>query len=213
MLPDILDELAKGLPLTLLITAAALAIGIVLGIPLALALRSGNLLLRAPVRAVVNLVRAVPILVWIFLLYFGVTIGYFHFEPLPASIVVLGATTSCYLAEVYRSSFDALGRGQYEASRALGLSRVQELVFVILPQVMRIAVPAMSTFALTLVKDSSIPSVIGVDEITHRATAVARESGQGLSAYVAAGILYLVLSVVMAFAFRALDARLKEAAR
>ncbi len=210
MFLKILAAIAGGIPLTLAITAAALLIGLVLGIPLALALRSPHVLLRAPVRAVVNLIRAVPTLVWIFVLYFGVSIGYFHFEPLQAAIVVLGASTACYLAEVYRSSFEAVPSGQYEASRSLGLSRFHELVYVIFPQVLRIAVPGISTFALTLIKDSSIPSVIGVNEITHRTTAAARSTGQGLVAYVAAGALYLGLSIILAFALRALDARLKK---
>lgn len=210
MFLKILAAIAGGIPPTLAITAAALLIGLVLGIPLALALRSPHVLLRAPVRAVVNLIRAVPVLVWIFVLYFGVSIGYFHFEPPQAAIVVLGASTACYLAEIYHSSFETVPSGQYEASRSLGLSRFHQLVYVIFPQVLRIAVPAISTFALTLVKDSSIPSVIGVNEITHRTTAAARSTGQGLVAYLAAGALYLVLSVILAFALRALDSRLKK---
>lgn len=206
---EILAAIAKGLPLTILVTLAALAIGLVLGLLLALGMRSHTAALRLPVRWVVNLVRAVPVLMWLFLLYFGVTIGTFTFDPLSAAIIVLGITTAAYLAEAYRTAFEAVDRGQFEAARAIGLSRPQELFFVILPQVLRIAIPAMSTFALTLIKDSSIPSVIGVMEISHYTTAVARSTGESLTAYTAAAVFYLVLSVALGLAARALTERLK----
>lgn len=212
MFVSILATIAKGLPLTLVITAGAFAIGATIGIPLAVGLRSPSRLVRLPVRLVVNLVRSVPVLVWLFLLYFGVYMGSFRFDPLPAAIVVLAATTSCYLAETYRSAMDTISRGQFEASRALGLSRFTELVHVIVPQMFRVALPAMSTFALVLIKDSSIPSVIGVADITHETTEVARTTGEGLMAYIGACVFYLGLSVLTALAARLLGARLNKGA-
>ncbi|HMR50553.1 MAG TPA: amino acid ABC transporter permease [Arachnia sp.] len=209
MFLEILVAIAKGLPLTILVTLAALAIGLVLGLLLALAMRSRPAIVRLPARGVVNVVRAVPVLMWLFLLYFGVTIGTFTFDPLTAAIIVLGTTTAAYLAEAYRTAFDAVDRGQFEAARAIGLTRGQELFHVILPQVFRVAIPAMSTFALTLLKDSSIPSVIGVMEISHYTTAVARSTGEGLTAYTAAAVFYLVLSVALGLAGRVLSERLK----
>lgn len=206
---ELLTTIARGIPLTVGITVAAFTMAAALAVPLVIGLRSPLVLVRLPVRAVVDLVRGIPILVWLFILYFGLTIGGRALGNVQAAILTLGLVSAAYLAEVYRGAIESIDPGQWEASRAVGLTRIDVAVRVIAPQAVRVAVPSATTFALTLLKDSSIPSVIGVTEISHHTLAVARSTGQGLTAFGAAVILYIALSVPVGLLSRYLDSRLQ----
>ncbi|MHC9043308.1 amino acid ABC transporter permease [Microbacterium saperdae] len=208
-LPDVIIAIAAGIPLTVLVACCAFVVGAVLALPLAFALRSPRRLVSWPVRALVDLLRSVPILVWLFILYFGVSIDRFHFDPLPAAVLALGVVAASYLAEVYRTALESVAAGQDEAARSLGLSRVDRFRFVVAPQAFRVALPSISTFSLTLLKDSSIPSVIGVTEIAFQTTAISRTAGSGLTGYVVAVALYLLLSLPVAFVARRADRQLR----
>lgn len=207
---DLLLAVARGIPLTLGVTAASFALAAVGGVPLALALQARSRLVRLPVRAVVDLVRGIPILVWLFLLYFGLSVGGFRLDNLQAAILTLGGVSAAYLAEVYRGAVASIDPGQFEAARALALSRAEMFRYVIAPQALRVALPSATTFGLTLLKDSSIPSVIGVTEISHFTLAEARATGAGLAAFTTAVVLYIVLSVPIALLSRYLDQRMRR---
>jgi len=209
-LPQIIASIAAGIPLTVLVSVSAFAFGAVLAVPGALALEARNPLVRIPVRVVVDLVRSVPILVWLFILYFGVSIGTFHFAPLPAAVLVLGVVAAAYLSEVFRTALAAVPVGQGEAARSLGLTPVDRFRFVVAPQMVRVALPSAATFALTLLKDSSIPSVIGVTEIAYFTTQANRTAGAGLDAYLVAVVCYLLLSIPVAIAARSAEHALRK---
>ncbi len=206
---EIMTRLAAGIPLTLAVTAGALLIGLAVSIPLVLALRSSNRILRGLVNGVIDVLRGIPILVWIFILYFGVSIGAFKFEPLTAAIVTLGVVAAAYLAEVFRTALEAVPAHQWQTAEALGLGRTDTYLRVILPQAGAIALPSATTFTLALLKDSAIPSVIGVTEIAYATTEVARE-GTALPAYISAVILYVILSLPLALLARYASTRLSE---
>jgi len=206
---ELLSALARGVPMTVGITAAAFAIAAVLGVPLVAGLRSRHALVRVPVRTVVDLVRSVPILVWLFLLFFGLSVGGYRLDNVEAAVLTLGLVSGAYLAEVYRGAVASIDRGQWEASRALALSPLETVRTVIGPQAVRVALPSATTFALTLLKDSSIPSVIGVMEISYFTVAEARATGQGLLSFGAAVVLYIALSVPVALLSRYLDHRMR----
>ncbi|MBO1900940.1 amino acid ABC transporter permease [Leucobacter weissii] len=210
---EIFTSIAAGVPLTVLISVSAFAFGALLAVPGALALEARSRWLRYPVRAVVDLVRSVPILVWLFILYFGVSIGRFHFAPLPAAVLVLGIVAAAYLSEVCRTALAAVPDGQREAARSLGLGPIDRFRFVVAPQMVRVALPSAATFALTLLKDSSIPSVIGVTEIAYFTTQANRTAGAGLDAYLVAVLLYLVLSIPVAVAARGAERALRKRVR
>jgi ABC-type amino acid transport system permease subunit len=124
-------------------------------------------------------------------------------------VLTLGGVSAAYLAETYRSAVAAVDRGQREASRALAMPRRAAFAAVIAPQAARIALPTVTTFALTLLKDSSIPSVIGVTEIAFLTVEQSRSTGQGLPAYGVAVALYVLISVPVALLSRYLDHRLR----
>ncbi len=200
-----------GLPLTLLVTASAFAIGLVGGIPLMLGLRSQITPVRLLTRFLVDIIRAVPPIVWLFLIYFGVQLGTFRVNSLTASIIGLGIIASAYLSEVYRGGFATLAVGQNEAARALGLGRIDTFAFILSPQALRTVLPTLSTFLLALLKDSSIASTIGVTDMVFMANQYARQNpaDAGITPFLIAAGVYLVISIPIAIFARQFDARLR----
>lgn len=211
---DILVAVLSGLPMTLLITFASFAIGVVVGVPLVLGLRSRIPPLRWVVRLAVDLLRGVPMIVWLFLLKFGLSTPGFRITSLEAAIAGLGLISAGYLADIYRGGLQTVPRGQYEASDALGIPRAVSFLGVIVPQAVRIVSPSIATFFIGLLKNSSIASTISVAEMVFMAQGYARQhlgAMSGVLPYAVAGILYIVLSVPAAMASRALDRRLRKA--
>jgi polar amino acid transport system permease protein len=201
-----------GLPLTLLVTFCSFVIGALVGIPIMLGLRSPWLPLRLVVRLVVDLVRGVPPIVWLFLLYFGVSIGGSRFDSITAALLALGLISGAYLAEIYRGAFQTLSIGQTEAARALGLGRATTFVRVLAPQAVRIALPSVTSYLLALVKDSSLASTIGVAEMVFQATTFARQNPTtaGLTPFFVSALVYLAVSIPLAILARRLDSRLRR---
>ncbi|MEV6347658.1 amino acid ABC transporter permease [Actinoplanes sp. NPDC051851] len=209
-MPASLTAVLLGLPLTLVVTAAAFALGAVGGIPLMLGLRSRFTPVRLLVRLAVDLLRGVPTIVWLFLLYFGLAVGDVRLNSLGAAILGLGLVASAYLAEIYRGGFAVVPKGQTEAAQALGLSRTTTFVRLLAPQALRTVLPTVTTFLLMLLKDSSLASTVGVLEMTAQATAFSRQnvSTAGLTPFFVAAGVYIAISVPLAIAARVLDARL-----
>lgn len=203
-----------GLPMTLLVTVVAFAIGLVGGIPLMLGLRSPITVVRLAVRFVVDLVRGVPPIVWLFLIYFGVQLGTVRLTSFTAAVIGLGIISSAYLAEIYRGGFAVLPAGQAEAAEALGLGRSTTFFRVLSPQAFTTAMPSMTTYLLSLVKDSSIASTIGVMDMVFMSNQFARQNPQvaGYVPFLVAAAVYLVASVPIAIAARRLDTRLRAGA-
>ncbi|GAA3311029.1 amino acid ABC transporter permease [Arthrobacter ramosus] len=201
-----------GLPMTLLVTISSFGIGAIVGIPLMLGLRSNYPPIRAVFRVIVDLIRGVPTIVWLFLLYFGVTFGHLRLSSLSAAIAGLGIISSAYLAEIYRGGFATLARGQIEASHALGLGRTTTFIRVLAPQALRTSLPSITTFLLALLKDSSIASTIGVTEMVFSATTFSRQNPgtAGLTPFFIAAGVYVVVSVPLAVVARRLDSRLRR---
>jgi polar amino acid transport system permease protein len=210
---DALFAVLQGLPLTVVLTASSFAIGLVGAVPVALGLNSHNVVLRMSCRLVVDLIRGVPIIVWLFLLKFGIHIGTFKFNPINAAIIGLGVVSIAYLAEIYRGGLQTVPRGQFEAADALGLPNRSSFVGVIAPQAFRIVSPSIATYLVGLFKDSSIASTIIVAELVFQSQSFARQhpTGEGILPYIIVGALYIVLSLPVAYASRRLDSRMRKA--
>lgn len=208
---ELLSLIVSGLPLTLLMTAVAFVIGAVAAIPLMFGLRSRWLVLRALARVIVDLIRGIPIIVWLFLIYFGVKLGTIRFNPLAAAITGLSLITAAYLAEIYRGGIQSLPKGQFEAADALGLAHRVSLPAIIAPQVVRTISPSVTTYAIGLLKDSSIASTIGVVDMVFISTSYVRQNPgtAGLTPFVIVALIYIVVSIPLAILARRLDRRLR----
>jgi polar amino acid transport system permease protein len=157
----------------------------------------------------VNLVRAVPPIVWLFIVYFGVGSGFLRLTPFGAALIGLGLISSAHLAEIYRGGMISIGKGQREAAAALNLGPVYGFIDVMAPQAVRVALPPAAGYAIGLLKDSAISSAIGVPELTERANEAAQATLSGLPVYVALAGIYIVMSVPVAWLARAVDRQLR----
>jgi polar amino acid transport system permease protein len=206
-----LAALANGVGITLILTASAFAIGCIAGVPLALARRSRHAMLRMPAATFVEFVRGIPPIAWLFLIYFGLAQqGLLSLQTTTAAAVGLGGIAAAYLCEIFRAAVGSVQRGQWDAARAVGFSSLHIYRDVIGPQAFRVAVPMAATYAVGLLKDSAIASTIGAQDITFHAFEQSQRHADGLTVFVIAGALYVVLSVPLAVVARALDRRLTQ---
>lgn len=206
---DVLQAVLVGVPMTLLVTVLAFALGAVLALPIVAARRSRLAPVRWLGRAVVDVLRGIPPIVWLFLIFFGLGRDLLRLEPVEAGVLGLGIISAAYLAEIYRGGLSAVHAGQWEAANALGMGRRDLMTRIVAPQAFRVALPAATTYAISLLKDSTVVSAIGVSEILFEATRTARSSGSGLTPFFIAAGIYIVLSAPLAWLSRGLDARLR----
>ncbi|MBT2523086.1 amino acid ABC transporter permease [Arthrobacter sp. ISL-28] len=207
---EALEAVLLGVPLTLLVTGASLSIGVVLGVPLVMGLRSRNMPIRSACRYTVNLLRGIPAIVWLFIIYFGVSIGAFQFDAISAAIIGLGLISAAYMAEIYRGGISAVHAGQWEAGHALGVSDWTTFSRIVGPQALRVSIPSMTSYAISLIKDSSIASTIGVTEIVFFTTQDARSGGGGLTVYLLAAAVYVAMCIPLGLLSRKLDSSLRK---
>ena len=207
---DMFLAVLRGAPFTLLLTVVAFVLGAVGGIPLALARRSKFFPLRWIARSLIELLRGIPPIVWLFFIYFGLGTSFPQINATMAAMVGLGAISCAYMAEIYRGGLLAISNGQWEAAEALGMDRKSVLSKVVGPQVFRVSVPAAATYAIGLLKDSSVSFTIGFTELTFFANEQSRQSSAAILPFLYAAIIYMIMTIPCAWASRSLDARLRK---
>ena len=205
-----LPYLLAGVGNTALIVVAAMLIGLILGVPAAAALVYGPRWLRVLLTVYLWFFRGVPVLALLFLFYFGLFtwLGW-NIPALAAVAIVLGCTTGAYQANIFRGAILSLPPGQFRAACALGMGRWQAVRTIILPQALRLAIPAWSNEYSIILKDSSLAFVVGAPEIMARTQFVASRTYQHLPLYIAAGLLYFLLTWAGVAALRALERKVR----
>ena len=197
----------RGAWVTLLISMLAMALAVPLGLGLALARIYGGRPLRLAAHWYVELFRGTPVLLQLYLLYYGLA-PVVHLSALSAAVWGLGLNYGAYEAEVHRAALGAIPVGQGEAAAALGLSRAQSLRLVLLPQALRTALPAMTNDLIALLKDSSLVSVITVVELTKQMTITAVDVRSWAMPGLFCGLLYFAMSYPLGRLAARLEARL-----
>ena len=201
----------RGAWVTLVVSTLAMTLAVPLGLALALSRLYGGPLLRFCAQAWVELFRGTPVLLQLYILYYGFA-PIVHLSAMAAAILGLGLNYGAYEAEVHRAALQAIPTGQSEAAAALGLSRAQSLRLVLLPQALRTALPAMTNDLIALLKDSSLVSVITVVELTKQMTITAVDvRSWALPGALCAG-LYFALSYPLARLAARLEAKLGDGA-
>ncbi|MBT2595941.1 amino acid ABC transporter permease [Arthrobacter sp. ISL-72] len=196
--------LLQGLGTTVIITFGSFLIGAFCAVPLALARLSDIAPLRWLATAYIEVVRGIPPIAWMLVLFYGLG-RYVTLPPLLAACLALGAVSTAYLAENYRAGIQAVAGGQWEGAGALGLSKGDTFWRVIAPQGIGVALPPSASYAVGLLKDSAVASVIGVSDIAFRALTLNQQGNPGLPIFLAAGVVYMVVSVPMAVLARKAD--------
>lgn len=190
--------LAKGALVTLEISAAAIVIGIVVGIGLGLLALSHWGFGRWFVRRYVDFIRGTPLLIQIFVLFFVLPVVGIRLSETWAGILALGFNCAGYVSEIVRGTIGAIETGQTEAARSIGLLRWQTLVYVLLPQSLRPIVPPLTNELITLVKNSSLLSVISVYELTRAGQSIITTYFVPLEIYLLLAIYYYVIITALA---------------
>ena len=201
----------RGAWVTLVVSLLAMALAVPLGLGLALSRLYGGPLLRFCAHAYVELFRGTPVLLQLYILYYGFA-PIVHLSAMAAAILGLGLNYGAYEAEVHRAALQAIPVGQGEAAAALGLSRAQSLRRVLLPQALRTALPAMTNDLIALLKDSSLVSVITVVELTKQMTITAVDVRSWALPGALCAALYFAMSYPLARMAARLEAKLGEPA-
>lgn len=192
MLLEFFQYIAEGTATTLGVALVALPLGLVVGLMLALVHVYGGKVLSLLVTIYSVVLRGVPPLVLLFILYFSFS-GAINLTPFWAGSLALGIISSAYQLEIMRGAILSVSGGQMLAARAIGLSRIQAIRSVILPQALRLAIPPWSNEASIVLKDSSLVYAIGVAEILRRAQQLSATTQQPFVAFGAAALIYFVL--------------------
>jgi polar amino acid transport system permease protein/polar amino acid transport system substrate-binding protein len=202
-----LELFLAGAAVTLGLSALAFALAMVLGALLAVARRYGGPVLSFWAAAYVEVFRGTPVLLQLYVLYFALA-PVLRLDAFQAAVLGLGLNYAAYEAEIYRGALAAIPRGQSEAAHALGMSSGQTLRDILLPQALRVALPAMTNDFVALLKDSSVVSVITVVELTKRMTIAGVDLNDWIVPGLACGALYFLMSFPLAHLARLLERRL-----
>jgi polar amino acid transport system substrate-binding protein len=201
-----LPSLLWGALTTILLSVASMMLAVALGMPIALTRLYGPPPLRALALAYVEFFRGIPVLLLLFFLYFAVALP-LHVDPFTTAVVGLGLNYAAYESEVYRAAVGAVPPGQWEAAASLGMSRALTFRRIILPQALRIILPPMTSDFVALFKDTSVVSVIALEELTKSYQTAAQSSLDYFDIGLVTLVLYLIMSVPLGILSRWLEKR------
>lgn len=197
-----------GLTGTIPLSLASMAFGLVLALLVALMRLSGSRLVSWIGRAYVSVIRGTPLLVQLFVIFYGLPSIGLTIDPWPSAIIAFSLNVGGYAAEIIRAAILSVPRGQWEAGHTIGMSRTLTLRRIILPQAARVSVPPLSNTFISLVKDSSLASLILVTEMFRQAQEIAAFSQQFMLLYIEAAAKYWVICLVLSAGQSRLEKRL-----
>lgn len=204
---DALPTLLQGALITLQLTAVSVALGLVGGSLLGIARLSPLWPIRIATRIYIDFFRGTPLLVQIFMIYFGIpafmnAIGAgFSFNRFVAAILALSLNAAAYLAEIVRGGIQSIEMGQREAAESLGLGPVQTMRYIIFPQAFRRMIPPLGNEFITLLKDTSLVAVIGYEELFRRGQLIVAQNYRSFEIYITVALVYLLLNTLSSQAF------------
>ncbi|KPJ35963.1 ABC transporter permease [Burkholderia multivorans] len=192
-----LPVMVQGAALTLKFAVSSMMLGLLAGLAIAIVRIGGNRFAAGIAQGYVSVMRGTPLLVQMFVVYYGLPDLGITLDPTTAGIFTLTLNAAAYLSESMRGAILGIGRGQWAAAHSLGLTHVQTLRYVICPQALRLAVPSLGNTLISLIKDTSLVSVITVTELLRSTQEVIAATFQPLPLYLAAAAIYWVLSTLL----------------
>ncbi|MBX8476696.1 ABC transporter permease [Pseudomonas cichorii] len=209
-----LPKLAQGATLTLELVAIAVTAGLIIAIPLGIARSSKHLYVRALPYAYIFFFRGTPLLVQLFLVYYGLAqfeavrkgpLWPYLRDPFWCAVITMTLHTAAYIAEILRGAIQAVPVGEVEAARALGMSKWKALFYIVLPRAARIGLPAYSNEVILMLKASALASTVTLLELTGMARTIIARTYLPVEIFFAAGMFYLVMAYVLVQGFRLLE--------
>ncbi|MDK2898804.1 MAG: arginine/lysine/histidine transport system permease protein [Thermotoga sp.] len=206
---DNLPLLLKGALSTLQLTSLAVLIGLAIGIFVGMGRLSKYRIIRYPSSVYVEFLRGTPLMVQLFLVYFGLPELGLEFDRFTAAVVALGINSGAYVAEIVRAGIQSVPKGQYEAARSLGMSHAQAMIYVILPQAFRHILPALGNEFIALAKDSSLAMVIGTVELMRSAQYIVSRTFMSFPIYGGVALIYFAITFSVSRLVKFVEGRLK----
>lgn len=196
-----------GLPMTLMISVLGMIIGLILGLFLSLARSSNRWYFDWPARVYISFMRGTPILVFLFILYYGLPIIEIELDRFTAACLGFGLNSAAYIAEINRASFNSIDKGQWESAKALNMSYWQTIQKVIFPQAIRIAIPPLTNVFMDIVKATSLAAVITVPDLFQKAQIIAGREFDSMTLYILVAFIYWPICVIIEWIQNVLEKR------
>ncbi|ASA21861.1 amino acid ABC transporter permease [Paenibacillus donghaensis] len=214
MIYDYRNFFLTGVQYTLLLAIIGVICGFVLGIAVALLRMNRFVVLRFIGTAWVEFLRGTPMLVQLFLIHYGLaSAGIVEFSAIESGAITLTINSSAYLAEIFRAGIQGVDRGQSEAARSLGMRQGMTMIHIILPQALKSVLPAIGNEFITIIKESSIISFIGVTDLMFQARTVSTISYDGMTPLIIVALMYFVLTFTLSKLLGIVERRLNASDR
>lgn len=207
-LSDYLPDLLHGALISIELTLCIMLISLPFGLLLALAKLGRSRILRMLASFYIEIIRGTPALLQLFYIYFVLPAFGIKFDPFTAGVIGLSINYSAYLAEVYRAGIVAVPPGQIEAAKALGMSRRKMLRLIVLPQAIRVVVPPLGNYCISLFKDTSLVSIVTVKELIFTGQIISSTNFEYFTVFTIIGCIYLAVSYPGALLVRWLERRM-----
>lgn len=202
--------LLKGAMYTIVLSLGGMFFGLLLGFALALMRLSTFRLLSWTSRIYVSFFRGTPLLVQLFMIYYGLPQLGIQLDPLPAALVGFSLNMAAYVCEILRAAISSIDKGQWEAAASIGMTRAQTLRRAILPQAARTALPPLGNSFISLVKDTALAATIQVPELFRQAQLITARTFEIFTMYLAAALIYWLLASALALLQNHLEARVNR---
>ena len=202
--------LLKGAYYTVVLSLGGMFFGLLLGFALAVGRLYGPAPLRWLTRLYVSFFRGTPLLVQLFLIYYGLPQLGIQLDPLPAALIGFSLNMAAYTSEILRAAIASIDRGQWEAAASIGMSKTQTLYRAILPQAARTALPPLGNSFISLVKDTALAATIQVPELFRQAQFITARTFEIFTMYLAAALIYWALASILAHFQARLEARVNR---
>ncbi|MDR7550340.1 MAG: amino acid ABC transporter permease [Armatimonadota bacterium] len=204
---DALPFLMAGAITTINVSVAAMGVGLVLGLVAALCRMSRARVVQWGAVGYIELIRGTPLLAQLFLLYYGLPQFGIRLDPFTAAVLGLGINYGAYLAEVYRAGILSIDRGQWEAGFSIGMSWWVLMYVIILPQAIRVILPPVGNYFISMLKDSALAATIAVSELLRQAQLRVAVTFRSFEIYALAALIYFIMSYPLSLAVSALERR------
>lgn len=200
-------ELLKATGISLALAIGALLIGALLGTLLAVLETSGSRIARTLIKVYTTVLRGTPMLIQIVFIYYIVS-NHLHLSAFWCALLAIGMNSSAYISQIIKAGIRSISSGQLEAAQTLGIPRKELLKTVILPQAIRTVLPALGNEAITLVKDTSLASMVGVTELFFVGKTIISQTYDALSIYIALACIYLFITITLSYGITLLESKL-----
>ena len=204
-LPTAIPALLNGTVVTLEYALAALLLGALIGLPLALLRVYGGRLLGRAASIYGNIFRGTPLMIQLFMVYFGLPQFGITFPQWAAAVLTLGLNSSAYQAEYFRGALQSIGSGQIMAARAIGMTQWKAIRYIILPQALRLVLPAWSNEAVSMIKYTAVIFLIAVPDLMGQGKIIASRFFAPIETYLLVAGIYLILVFAMTQVLRAVE--------